>query len=418
MGQWVGNKHNYSFADMRRNQSHCIRLDQIRADPNNGVKFAKPHPKGESIWERQYDRNFTKQNLKDYPSSEEVVASWKQGIVLARELAISVGMKPSKDYQSNLFPPYEVENADHWFFDPLSAFKKTDIEEEYGDEDDDETGETDETAIDDETDVDFSVQQVEAFGENIEVLPAASAINHLDILGEGSEDTTTKKVPKVIIPDSKKEIYKATLVQLMNDDPKLSHDRLQRVRQRNEYKTGTSTSAGGIDERRSVALYNDYAFVDRIQSSYIIGRVERILFRDGKKKVDYTRPEPFDSVVKNNLSLTVSFYEKCGKGWLQNKSTLRTVPFKDAFSEVDLVLEDDCLVLEKDAENVLVENLHKLFSTNKKIQVKQRETINERNDTNFETIDGKITVEVTPMDSSDSGLRRSTRKRKMIIYDD
>ena len=122
MGQWVGNKHNYSFADMRRNQSHCIRLDQIRADPNNGVKFAKPHPKGESIWEKQYDSNFTKPNLKDYPSSEEVVASWKEGIVLARELAISVGMKPSKD-QPNLFPPYQVENTDHWFFDPLSTFK-------------------------------------------------------------------------------------------------------------------------------------------------------------------------------------------------------------------------------------------------------------------------------------------------------
>ena len=115
----------------------------------------------------------------------------------------------------------------------------------------------------------------------------------------------------------------------------------------------------------------------------------------------------------------VSFYEKCEKGWLQNKTTLRTVPFKDAFSEVDLVhLEDDCLVLEKDAENVLVENLHKLFSTSKKKQIKQSETKNEQNDTNFETIDGKITVEVTPIDSSDSGLRRSTRKRKMIIYDD
>ena len=31
-------------------------------------------------------------------------------------------------------------------------------------------------------------------------------------------DISFRKVSKVIIPDSKKEIYKATLVQLMNDE--------------------------------------------------------------------------------------------------------------------------------------------------------------------------------------------------------
>lgn len=52
-GQWVGNHHNYNFGDLRRNNSHMIRLEQIRVDPN-APDFAKPHPKQESIWSRQY----------------------------------------------------------------------------------------------------------------------------------------------------------------------------------------------------------------------------------------------------------------------------------------------------------------------------------------------------------------------------
>ena len=33
-GQWVGNHHNYTFGDLRRNTSHMIRLEEIRVDPS------------------------------------------------------------------------------------------------------------------------------------------------------------------------------------------------------------------------------------------------------------------------------------------------------------------------------------------------------------------------------------------------
>ena len=48
-GQWVGNHHNYTFGDLRRNTAHMIRLEEIRVDPST-PEFAKPHPKQESIW--------------------------------------------------------------------------------------------------------------------------------------------------------------------------------------------------------------------------------------------------------------------------------------------------------------------------------------------------------------------------------
>ena len=63
-GQWVGNHHNYNFCDLQRNTSHMIRLEQIRVDPS-APEFAKPHPKQESIWARQYLDGFTKVRLDD-----------------------------------------------------------------------------------------------------------------------------------------------------------------------------------------------------------------------------------------------------------------------------------------------------------------------------------------------------------------
>ena len=93
-GQWVGNHHNYTFLEMRRNQRHMVRLAQIEADPN-GPKFARAHVKQENIWSRQYNlAEEERANLKRYPANGEEVIAWKEGIQMAREMAVSVGMAP------------------------------------------------------------------------------------------------------------------------------------------------------------------------------------------------------------------------------------------------------------------------------------------------------------------------------------
>ena len=104
MGQWVGNKHNYTFGDMRRNQSHCIRLREIRS-VDNGINFPKPHPKGESIWYKQYDKSTSEANLKEYPEKGDELSAWKEGIVEGRRLAANLGMKP-ENVNLELVPPY------------------------------------------------------------------------------------------------------------------------------------------------------------------------------------------------------------------------------------------------------------------------------------------------------------------------
>ena len=95
-GQWVGNHHNYSFGDLRRNASHMIRLEEIRINPD-ATDFAKPHPKQESIWHRQYEDGYEKANLNDYPVAGSEVDAWKEGMYEARRLARSVGMAPDND---------------------------------------------------------------------------------------------------------------------------------------------------------------------------------------------------------------------------------------------------------------------------------------------------------------------------------
>ena len=95
-GQWVGNHHNYCFADLHRNTSHMIRLEEIRINPD-APDFAKPRPKQESIWHRQYEAGYEKANLHDYPVAGSEVDAWKEGIYEARRLARSVGMAPDND---------------------------------------------------------------------------------------------------------------------------------------------------------------------------------------------------------------------------------------------------------------------------------------------------------------------------------
>ncbi|XP_066930727.1 uncharacterized protein [Clytia hemisphaerica] len=101
---------------------------------------------------------------------------------------------------------------------------------------------------------------------------------------EVAEATTPRISSQVTIPNSNgKLIYKSTLIQLLNDDPKLSHDRLRRVRQRNEYN---SKEIENISSRSnsSVCLFNDYAVLDRNVKSFFVGRVERMIFKkEGKK---------------------------------------------------------------------------------------------------------------------------------------
>ena len=239
--QWVGNHHNYSFGTLQRNRSDQIRLEKIRTDPN-GPKFAKPHPKGECIWTQQYEVVTAPANLMDYPTDEMVTSSWENGIFAAQQLAKDIGMKPSTSDEisgideHSAFPPFlndNPRNLNQWFYQPFTEFAR-----EFGDiggEDED-----DDIANLEDVSGNISVDTSTVPSDNVDFIFEPSEGYPFDVGDVDEDNNTASKVlrasSKVKIPDTEKEIYKSTLVALLNRDPKLSRDHLKRVRQRTEYE--------------------------------------------------------------------------------------------------------------------------------------------------------------------------------------
>ena len=104
-GQWVGNHHNYTMGDLSRNSSHMVRLETIRLNPD-APSYAKPHPKKESIWYKQYNGQPIA-DMTHYPSEAVMLREWKAGKAEAQDLARQAGMLPDP-----YCPPPQ------WFYHP------------------------------------------------------------------------------------------------------------------------------------------------------------------------------------------------------------------------------------------------------------------------------------------------------------
>ena len=73
-----------------------IRLKQIRVK-ENAPNFVKPHPKQESIWEKQYRDGYQKARLDQHPVPGDEILARMEGISVAQQLARSVGMGPGNE---------------------------------------------------------------------------------------------------------------------------------------------------------------------------------------------------------------------------------------------------------------------------------------------------------------------------------
>jgi len=74
------------------------RIQEIRAT-NPEIKFPKRKHNNDFIWDKQFPQDQRKKecNLQDYPSAEDVVEAWKEGIKMAKDLARRLGMHPDQD---------------------------------------------------------------------------------------------------------------------------------------------------------------------------------------------------------------------------------------------------------------------------------------------------------------------------------
>ena len=82
--------------------------------------------------------------------------------------------------------------------------------------------------------------------------------------------------------------------------------RLDRVRQRSEYATSEPIPANR-SEGHQVCLFEDYAFLDRKNSSCEVGRIEHIILKGDHEVKDYRRPVDFEAETKKSLTLLCTY---------------------------------------------------------------------------------------------------------------
>ena len=117
-GQWTGNHHAYSFADMKRSINNMARLQLIRTSPDGPV-LKKAHKKQEDVWSKQYEKSEFAENLfKTYPAKDEEIVAWDQGVERARNDLRSIGICPSDNIDST--------DENNCFFTPYGCNEKLD----------------------------------------------------------------------------------------------------------------------------------------------------------------------------------------------------------------------------------------------------------------------------------------------------
>ena len=147
--------------------------------------------------------------------------------------------------------------------------------------------------------------------------------------------------------ETTKTIYKSKLVQILNDDPKLSKDWLKRVRQRSAFARKSKKIESNASTEDTVCFYTDYAVIERLQQSFSAGQVQRIR-HNGR---DYIRPEPLYSPKRKDLTVVMSVYlrresdDTTYTTFDRSSTTPRAVPFSDIICEVLLKVGQSNLLL-------------------------------------------------------------------------
>ena len=143
-------------------------------------------------------------------------------------MAAKVGMSPP-DIIIDKMPPFSDDDPlskEKWFYQPFHEMKNTLNPATSFDAMEKNLFERDEIDVTME-----GTTSVTAFGEEIEVLPSPESFISSSPLNddENSQTELKQKVePTVSIPGTDKQIYKSKLVNMLNQDPKLSKNRLTR----------------------------------------------------------------------------------------------------------------------------------------------------------------------------------------------
>lgn len=79
----------------------------------------------------------------------------------------------------------------------------------------------------------------------------------------------------------------------------ISSYRLERVRQRQEYN---AEEQPGVHGGGQVALFEDYALLDRPNNCFTLGNLVRLVFSGNHGPVEYRRPVSYEDPKKDNIT--------------------------------------------------------------------------------------------------------------------
>lgn len=276
-GSFILNKHNYTITDMYRNITSMNRLNAIIAD-EAGPTLTKKHRKGENIWGKGNAAANPPPDLRDFPTDDQIIESWQNGLLEAQASLRGIGVKPGTE-----------EDDNEWFFHPerIAASREEELANQMAvDEIENDYPEADAPVLDE-----FGADLREAADE---LEAGLEDVNQID--DGGSKVVNTLNVPGV------GRVHKSTLFSLLSSkaDCDLSKDRLKRVKARSSSEINVNAvieAEIGVDE---IGLYDDVAIYikDRGQNpTYIIGRVHRIQNRENRA-VEYHNSVTIDSFPK------------------------------------------------------------------------------------------------------------------------
>lgn len=148
---------------------------------------------------------------------------------------------------------------------------------------------------------------------------------------------------------------------------------MQRVCQRQEYRsTGDAPHPQDADPSR-VALFNDYAVLERLNKTYVIGSLVRLVRVGDHGRQEYKRTVAYNDPKKESIKCFFQAYNKIGQNSFE-VSTAKVVelPLTDILTHVNLVVSDagNTLVIPEEEHREVQQSVAKVFE-----QQRSRKTI-------------------------------------------
>jgi hypothetical protein len=192
-------------------------------------------------------------------------------------------------------------------------------------------------------------------------------------------------------------------------------NRLQRVRQRQQYGRPDNDSESGLSkDSNTIELFGDYVIYDKTKKHFLVGNLVRVILDGQNGKVEYRRPVSYQDPKKQKIHCYFQLYDakkidgKDVRGKFVYTSLLKQFCLTEVISHTNLIIEED------GSFTMPAEELHEFETT----VLERAGTTRRREETQGQQLEddnGVSRIVVIPEENT-TGLRRSCRKRTVVQY--